>query len=97
MTDGAALCILRAVKQHHSRHQPFRRIRVLLPLMALLVAMLAAFVWLDNAVNRGVTFAPEPPIPWTDVPPVGMNLYSIQFEPDRAKVTRRDARSRTTA
>jgi hypothetical protein len=55
----------------------------------LLVAMLAALVWFDNAVNRGVTYTPAPPpIPWADVPPVGVNAYNIQFEPDRAKVTR---------
>lgn len=63
--------------------------RVLLPTCALLVAMLVVLIWFDNAVNRGVTFSPAPPpIPWTDVPPVGVNLYNIQFEPDRANVTR---------
>lgn len=72
------------------QHQPlYRRLRVLLPAAALLLAALAAVAWLDNAANRGVTYAPAPPpIAWTDVPRLGVNAYNIQFEPDRANVTR---------
>ncbi len=89
LTRCAALCILRAVKQQSNRLPLYRRVRVSLPVFVLLAVMLAALVWFDNAVNRGVTYTPAPPpIPWTDVPPVGVNAYNIQFEPDRAKVTR---------
>lgn len=65
------------------------RLRVLLPLLALLSLALAAFAWLDNEANRGVTFAPQPPpARWAAVPQLGVNAYNIQFEPDPADVTR---------
>ncbi|MEN9935590.1 MAG: hypothetical protein RLZZ387_2169 [Chloroflexota bacterium] len=67
----------------------YRRLRLLLPTAALLSLALAAFAWLDNQVNRGVTFAPTPPpTRWADVPPLGVNAYNIQFEPDPAAVSR---------
>jgi hypothetical protein len=54
-----------------------------------LLAGLAGFTLLDNSVNRGVTYVPAPPaIAWADVPQLGVNAYNIQFEPDRANVTR---------
>jgi hypothetical protein len=67
----------------------------LLAILALLVA-LAAFTWFDNAVNRGITYAPAPgPIAWADVPQLGVNAYNIQFEPDPANVTRTLEMART--
>ncbi len=67
----------------------YRRAALLLPLWALLFGALAGVVWQDNSVNRGVTFRPSlPPLPWTDGPALGVNLYNIQFEPDPATVTR---------
>jgi hypothetical protein len=67
--------------------------RVTLPLLLaldlLLVAALAGFVWLDNAANRGITFAPAPPpIPRGGPPAVGVNLFNLHLEPDPAAVTR---------
>jgi hypothetical protein len=57
--------------------------------VGILLAALAAFAWVDNAVNRGVTYDPAPPpIAWADVPQLGVNAYNIQFEPDPANVTR---------
>ncbi len=68
---------------------PWRRRRLLLPLLALLLAALAALAWLDNSINRGITYAPAPPpIPWADVPQLGVNAYHIQFEPNPADITR---------
>jgi polysaccharide biosynthesis protein PslG len=85
LTPPAAAAILPAV----SRTPRVYRLRILLPLAALLSLALAAFAWVDNEVNRGVTFAPAPPAPrWADVPPLGVNAYNIQFEPNEADVTR---------
>jgi hypothetical protein len=72
----------------HTRHRPFYlRLRVLLPLLVLQLGALAATVWFDNVANRGITYTPDPqPIPWTNVPQVGVNLYNIQFEPNRDDV-----------
>ncbi|MBX0329737.1 polymerase [Oscillochloris sp. ZM17-4] len=64
-------------------------------LLLVLLAALAATVWLDNAANRGVTFrAAGPPIPFSDGPAVGVNLYNLQFEPDPAAVARSFALAR---
>lgn len=75
---------------NRSHRTPFyRRPALLLPLALLLYAALAGFVLADNALNRGITYAPDvQPIAWADVPQVGVNLYNIQYEPERAKVTR---------
>lgn len=55
----------------------------------ILAAALAVFTWIDNEVNRGVTYAPSAaPIPWADVPQIGVNAYNLQFEPNPADVTR---------
>ncbi len=55
----------------------------------LLLGAMATFVWVDNGVNRGITYAAHPPpIAWADVPQLGVNAYNIQFEPDASKVTR---------
>lgn len=57
--------------------------------IGLLVAALAVFTWFDNEVNRGVTYtSPDTPIPWADVPQIGVNAYNLQFEPNPADVTR---------
>jgi hypothetical protein len=74
---------------HASRHKPYdRRLRVLLPCIVLLLGALAAVTWADNAVNRGVTYLPTPPpIAWADQR-LGVNAYNIQFEPNKADVTR---------
>ncbi|HEX9370676.1 MAG TPA: polymerase, partial [Roseiflexaceae bacterium] len=73
-----------------SHHNPrILRLRFLLPATALLLLALALFAIADNAYNRGITYAPAPPpIAWADVPPLGVNAYNIQYEPDRADVTR---------
>jgi hypothetical protein len=66
--------------------------RPLLPLLlldVLLLAAVAATVWLDNAANRGVAFAPAPPpIPRGGPPAIGVNLFNIHLEPDPAAVRR---------
>lgn len=75
---------------HTSFHRPlYRRIRLLVPAIALLALALAAWSWVDNAVNRGVTYEPPAtPVAWADVPQLGVNAFNIQFEPDPADVTR---------
>ncbi len=78
----------------HTNRLPLRAVshvsrwiaRAAVPLLAL---ALAAFVWADNAINRGVTFGPDAPaVPRAGGPQLGVNLYNIQFEPDPAVVTR---------
>ncbi|NTW97417.1 MAG: polymerase, partial [Oscillochloris sp.] len=65
------------------------------PFLFALLATLAVVVWLDNAASRGVTFsAAGPPIPFSDGPAVGVNLYNLQFEPDPAAVERSFALAR---
>ena len=55
----------------------------------LLLGALATFVWVDNGINRGISYEATPPaIQWADVPQLGVNAYNIQFEPDPSKVTR---------
>lgn len=66
-----------------------RRAAPLALLWLLLLALLAATVWFDNGVNRGVSYRPAPrPLPWSGGQPLGVNAYNIQFEADPAKVTR---------
>jgi polysaccharide biosynthesis protein PslG len=44
-------------------------------------ALLAATVWWDNALNRGIAgAAPATPIPWADVPRGGVNTYGLHHE-----------------
>ncbi|MBC8161003.1 MAG: cellulase family glycosylhydrolase, partial [Roseiflexaceae bacterium] len=58
-------------------------------LLGVLLGCLAVWVWLDNAANRGITFAPAAqPIAYADGPQLGVNAYNIQFEPEQAKVLR---------
>lgn len=65
------------------------RLPLLLLLDLLLLAALAAVVWLDNAANRGITFAPAPPpIPGGGPPSLGVNLFNLHLEPDPQAVTR---------
>lgn len=80
---------LRAVSRL-PRHRPrYRRLLALLLLAGLLTAGLALFAIADNAYNRGITYAPAPaPVAWADVPPLGVNAYNIQYEVERAKVSR---------
>jgi hypothetical protein len=62
---------------------------LLLPAAALLLFTLALFVFADNATNRGITYTPSPaPVAWADVPPLGVNVYNLQYEVERAKITR---------
>jgi hypothetical protein len=71
------------------RHNPLVRLLALLLIAALLVLALAGFAFADNAVNRGITYAPSPaPIAYADVPPLGVNAFNIQYEVEHAKVTR---------
>lgn len=66
-----------------------RRLRLpaLLLLNLLLLAALAAVVWADNAANRGITFTAAPePLPVR--PPLGVNLFNLHLEPDKAAVER---------
>lgn len=65
------------------------RLRVLVPIAMVLGGALCGATWFDNAVNRGITTVPAPrPIPWADVPPLGVNAFNLQYEPDRAVVAR---------
>jgi len=74
-------------QSHHK--SLFRRPRVLLPLLTLLLFALALFAITDNAYNRGITYAPAlPTIAWADMPQLGVNAYNIQYEAEPAKVTR---------
>lgn len=67
----------------------FRRLAGRFGLLVLLLGSLAGFAWFDNEAYRGITYTPQlPPIAWADVPQLGVNAYNIQFEPDRANVTR---------
>ena len=71
------------------RHRALLRLLAMPLAAALLVLALAVFALADNAVNRGITYAPAPPpIAWADVPPLGVNAYNIQYEVDRPKVAR---------
>ncbi|GAB4438101.1 MAG: O-antigen ligase family protein [Chloroflexi bacterium OHK40] len=68
---------------------PAARLALLLMLNALILAAMAAVVWLDNAANRGITFTPGPePIPHAGGPVVGVNLFNIHLEPDPEAVRR---------
>jgi O-antigen ligase len=68
---------------------PQRRLLLLLLLCGVLLVALAATIWVDNALNRGITYTPDPePIPWADEPQVGVNVYNLHLEPDPAAVTR---------
>lgn len=88
LTPDRRAAILRAVNDL-PHPKPIRRLAGLLALAALLYAALGSFVLADNAYNRGVTYTPAPqPIAWADVPQLGVNLYGIQHEADRANVTR---------
>jgi hypothetical protein len=89
LTHLRRAAILRRVNDRPPRKPLRRRLAVLLPLAALLLAGLAGFALADNAYNRGVTYsAGTRPVAWADVPQLGVNAYNIQFEPDRANVTR---------
>ena len=58
-------------------------------LVGLLLNLLAAFAWLDNAASRGITFTPAPqPIAHANGPQIGVNAYNLQFEVEQAKVAR---------
>lgn len=72
-----------------------RRVGALLLLVLLNLGVLVLFgslIWYDNALNRGITYAPSPenqPISWTDnAPLVGVNTYNLHMEPDPAAITR---------
>lgn len=68
---------------------PLRRLALSSGLCAVLLLALAAVVWLDNSVNRGVTFdAARKPIPWSDGPQLGVNAFNLQAEPHQEVVTR---------
>jgi O-antigen ligase len=65
------------------------RLALLLLLNLFLLALLAGFVWFDNAANRGITFQPAPqPIPGARGPVLGVNLFNMHLEPDPAAVRR---------
>ena len=65
------------------------RLLFLLLVDLLLLVALAAVIWFDNAVNRGITYTPDPtPIPWANEVQVGVNAYNLHLEPDPAVVTR---------
>lgn len=71
------------------------RLPHLLLLDLLLCVALAAFVWTDNAANRGITFRPDPrPIPFAGGPILGVNLFNIHLEPDPEAVRRSFALAR---
>jgi polysaccharide biosynthesis protein PslG len=71
------------------RHNPIARLLAPLLAAASLLLALAVFALADNAANRGITYTPgRVPIPWTDVPSLGVNAFNIQYEVEPAKVTR---------
>lgn len=85
--------ILSVMKQHPPTQSAPRagwlRLAGLLLLNALLLLALVVVVWLDNSFNRGITYRPAPdPIPWSQGPQVGVNVYNLHLEPDPAVVTR---------
>ena len=68
-----------------------QRIRpaLLLTIQLLLIVALAAFVWFDNSLHRGITFHPPPPPAVGGSGPIlGVNLFNIHLEPDPAAVQR---------
>ncbi len=74
---------------------PRRTLRLLLLLLAdlALLAVFAALIWFDNAVNRGITYAGPAvvaavPISYADGPLLGVNAFNLHLEPDPAAVTR---------
>jgi hypothetical protein len=72
-----------------SQPKPLLRLLALLLAATLLSLALAGFAFLDNAYNRGITYAPvPPPIAYADVPPLGVNAFNIQYEVERPKITR---------
>ncbi len=69
------------------RHAAYRLLLLLLANLVLLLA-LAAVIWLDNGVNRGITYTPDPtPIPWANQVEPGVNVYNLHLEPDPTVVT----------
>lgn len=69
--------------------RPVTRLLLLLPVNLLLLALLAATIWFDNAANRGIVFTPDPtPIAYADGPRLGVNAFNLHVEPDPAVVTR---------
>ncbi|NJN64761.1 MAG: hypothetical protein HC882_07700 [Acidobacteria bacterium] len=60
------------------------RLRLTLWLLVdlVLIAGLFAFIFVDNAVNRGVVYDPgSAPIPYTAGPQLGVNLYIFSSNP----------------
>ena len=71
--------------------KPLYHLFLLLWLDSLLLLLLGLLIWQDNALNRGITFTPSlesTPIPWTDGPQVGVNLYNLHLEPEMEVVTK---------
>ncbi|NJP07098.1 MAG: polymerase, partial [Chloroflexaceae bacterium] len=67
------------------------RLLVLLGSNVLLLIALIAVIWIDNALNRGITYIPAPestPIPWADGPILGVNAFHLHLEADPKAFTR---------
>jgi hypothetical protein len=73
------------------RNHLYRLLLLLLLDIVLLVAFVS-FIWFDNAINRGITYTPDPnsqPIAWADAgPQIGVNVFNLHLEPDPTAVTR---------
>jgi hypothetical protein len=78
------------VKRRRLNQGALRRLLLALPTALLAVVLLAASVWYDNALKRGITYSPESlePIPFADLPQGGVNTFNLHLEPDPAVVSR---------
>ena len=74
------------------QYPSFRSLLLLLLLDVLLLGAFGAFIWYDNATNRGIAYNLSPddqaPVRWVDGPLVGVNVYNLHMEPDPTAVTR---------
>lgn len=78
--------ILAPMKRMRSR---FGSLALWLMAGGLLVCLLAAVIWFDNELNRGIAYGlPERYVLHADVPQGGVNAYFLHLEPDRAAVIR---------
>lgn len=68
----------------------WKNVLLLLVFDIVLLALLAVVIWFDNALNRGITFSPDPntiPVRWIDGTQFGVNVYNLHMEPDPEAVT----------
>ena len=76
-----------------TRNSVLLRLFLLAGTAALLLLLLAATVWYDNALHRGVAYGgselhTQEPFPYSDGVQVGVNTFNVHLEPDPQAVTR---------